>query len=110
MDEDRIDFSALDPHRSPQRREHQVQQVLAAIHAPSSTTAPLQDALLRRGPVFAGVALALLVAAWAPVLVRGDGGSVKTVDTYEQVSGWAQADAVPAEADLEALMGASHAY
>lgn len=108
MDDDRIDFSSLDPKKDPIRFERMVELTLAGLHAGGWSAAVLvhQLAIWGRGAVAAAALIA--IAAWVPTLFQGhQGATVSTLrrsDPVELVSQWAKTGKVPTEVDpLDAL-------
>ena len=106
MDERRIDLSALDPGRDPERMERMVRSVLARAEAPPSH--PFAAALVSRGRIAVAAAAAIAAAAWIPALAgrrtvsaTSEAGS----DPVATLSAWAQADAIPEGADLYRVIG-----
>ena len=105
MDEDRIDFSALDPRRDPARFERMVQAVTAgampvAVH-------PLLATLIGWGRVAVACGALAAVAAWTPALVRGPAASSvvsSRSDLVALVSSWARSGAIPGDADLTQVL------
>jgi hypothetical protein len=68
-DEDRIDFSALDPARNPKRWDAVVQRTVAASLERSSAFTELWASLPRSRPALFALA-ALAVLTWLPWLLR----------------------------------------
>jgi uncharacterized membrane protein len=103
MDEDRIDFQALDPWRDPTRFERTVQAVVAGALPPAASTHTLLAALLGWGRVAIACASLLAIGSWVPALMRPreDGRtSPAPSDTVALVASWAEAGAIPDDADV----------
>ena len=115
MDEDPIDFSALDPRRNSARFERMVQTVVVGARSPAAGLPPLLFELIAWGRSAVAVAALLALAAWLPNLGRSglsDANSPLTAgtDPVELVSSWAMTDDVPAEIDLVQAMGGLYAH
>jgi hypothetical protein len=109
MDEDRIDFYALDPKRNSGRFERMVQAVVAGARSPA-VLSQLLFGLVAWGRGAVAVAALLALAAWVPSLGGiglSDANSPLTAgtDPVELVSSWATTDDVPPEIDLGQAMG-----
>jgi len=104
MDEARIDLSALDPGRDPDRFERMVRSVLVRSDVPPPH--PFASALVARGRVAAVVAAALAALAWVPAL-SGKPGTAAAVagDTVATVAAWAQAGTIPDGIDVYHELG-----
>src|ERR1700737_1855085 len=108
MDDERIDFSALDPQRNPIRFERMVQTVVAGAQSP--TPVPLVHQLARSGSAALAVAALLAVIAWLPNLISGTSKfttspMITRSEAVELVSAWAQTGNVPSDADLVQTLG-----
>jgi hypothetical protein len=108
MDDERIDFSALDPKRDSRRFERMVEAVLFA--ARPSGRPPIMDQLVRSGRTALALAALLAVTAWLPKWLGGDSTSAGSPaamghDSVELVSGWAQTGKVPPDVDLIQTIG-----
>ncbi len=113
MDDDRIDFSALDPKRDPARFERMVQAVVAGVRPPAPAVYPLVLQLVGWGRAAVAVAACLGVAAWLPSLARGrlsatDSPTSNGSDPVELVSAWAETGNVPSDIDLVQALGGLH--
>lgn len=113
MDDDRIDFSALDVKRDPARFERMVQTVVAGARAPSPS--PLVLALVGWGRAAVAVAALVALTAWLPSMLRGGSGASEgttesTSDPVELVSSWARTGQVPTDVDLFQALGGSDAW
>ena len=108
MDDDRIDFSPLDPMRDPARFERMVRAVAGARGPGASPAAGVSLELLRWGRAAVAIAAALAAAAWVPALVR-DRATARAGrgDAVDLVAEWAQAGEVPRDADLIQTFGGS---
>ncbi len=113
MDDDRIDFSALDPERDAQRFERMVQAVVAgAMGGPPARALAVE--IVRFGRAALACAVLLAAAAWAPMLTRGahdasrpSAAASRRQDPVELVSTWAEQGSVPSDLDLLAALGGS---
>ncbi len=111
MDDDRIDFSALDPKRDSARFERMVQAVVDGVRPPAPAVHPLVLELVGWGRAAVAVAACLGVAAWLPNLVHGglsatDRPTSTESDPVELVSAWAETGKLPSDIDLvQALRG-----
>ena len=115
MDEDPIDFSALDPKRDSARFERMVQTVVMGARPPAAGLPPLLFGLIAWGRSAVAVAALLALSAWLPSLGRrslGDANSplMSGTDPVELVSSWAMTDDVPPEIDLVQAMGGLYAH
>ncbi len=108
MDDDRIDFSALDPKRDAIRFRRMVEMTLAGIRSSALAAPGLVHQLAVWGRTAIAAAALLALAAWLPALFE-DGrspaaGVHRGSDPVELVSQWAKTGRVPSEADpLDAL-------
>ncbi len=108
MDDDRIDFSALDPKRDPIRFKRMVEMTLAGIRSSASGAPGLVHQLDVWGRTAVAAAALLALVAWLPALFEdGRSPSASThrgSDPVELISQWAKTGGVPSEADpLDAL-------
>jgi hypothetical protein len=115
MDEDPIDFSALDPRRNSARFEQMVRTVVIGARPPAAGLPPLLFELIAWGRSAVAVAALLALAAWLPSLgSRGlgeaNGPLMAGTDPVELVSSWAMTDDVPPEVDLVQAMGGLYAH
>src|SRR5262249_35004144 len=97
MDEDPIDFSALDPKRDSARFERMVQTVVMGARPPAAGLPPLLFGLIAWGRSAVAVAALLALAAWLPSLGRrslGDANSplMAGTDPVELVASGAGSD------------------
>ncbi len=109
MDNDRIDFSALDPKRDRARFERMVQAVVAGAKSPTEPPLLVLE-LVRWGRAAMAAATLLAFAAWMPSLVRGgsvtgENPAASGSDPVELVSLWAETGKVPADIDLIQALG-----
>src|SRR5438309_5137461 len=97
MNDDRIDFSSIDPKRRPAHFEQMVSSVLARVETGPS---PWRAAMWRSGRVALAASLVAAAAAWAPTLIFG-GGRVdgRLEDRAEVGIEWAVQGRVPADVD-----------
>ena len=106
MDDDRIDFSALDPKRDAIRFKRMVETTLAGIRSSALGVPRLVHQLVVWGRTAVATAAALALAAWVLALFE-DGRTASTLrgsDPVELISQWAKTGGVPSEADpLDAL-------
>lgn len=110
MDEERIDFSALDPRRDPARFEQMVKAVVAGAAARPPSPHPFLRTLAGQGRMVALVAAALALVAWLPNLGASLSGASPSQGTTESdpvdlVSTWAQSGQVPTDVDLFQALG-----
>jgi len=108
MDDDRIDFSALDPKRDAIRFKRMVETTLAGIRSSALGVPRLVHQLVVWGRTAVAAAAALALAAWVLALFEdGRNPSASTLrggDPVELISQWAKTGGVPSEADpLDAL-------
>jgi hypothetical protein len=105
MDERRIDLSALDPGRDPERLERMVRAVLARAEAPPPH--PFASALVARGRTAVIAAAVLAVAAWIPALAvrRAASTASSPADPVAAVASWAREGAIPEGAELFRTLG-----
>jgi hypothetical protein len=104
MEDERIDFSPLDPSRDRVRWERMVRSVAARGRAARRTP------ILRWArPALAAAAIAA-AAAWAPLLVRGGGGgaTVAASDPATSLADWARSGETPAPGELIGMFGGDH--
>jgi hypothetical protein len=104
MDDDRIDFSALDPKRDAARFRRMVDTIVAGARSPVSAALFLVHELVFWGRAAVAISALLALTAWLPTLVRNGSnwgqGSVSSVnDPVELVSSWARFGKVPTEID-----------
>ena len=109
MDEPRLDLSALDPYADRRRFERTVAALTAAVVAPPPS--PVLLDLVRWGRVGLAAAAAVALAAWTPALLSTGAGHAApaTQDSVQLVAEWARAGAIPGDASLFQLTGASDA-
>jgi hypothetical protein len=109
MDDQRIDFSALDPGRDTERFERMVQAVLARSAEPKGDS--LASALVASGRVVVAAAAAMAVLVWIPLLAPWDTSTVevKSADPVALVSAWAQEGAIPNGVDVFHVLGVNNA-
>ena len=107
MDDDRIDFSALDPKRDAIRFNRMVEMTLAGIRSSALGAPGLVHQLVVWGRTAVATAALLALAAWLPALFddgRSPASALRGGDPVELVSQWARTGGVPSEADpLDAL-------
>jgi hypothetical protein len=107
MDDDRIDFSALDPHAGPARLERGVQDVLRRL---ARRPSPLWLDVVGRGRLALAMSLLLAVASWVPAwLGSASGRSTESPsrDLLTQVDEWARAGSIPSNVNLLEALGGS---
>jgi hypothetical protein len=99
MSDDPIDFSSLDPLRDPQRFEHRVLAMMAALQ--QSQPPVLLTSLVRWGRVAMVVAAMVAVCMWLPSLTRGVRSSphAQRSEAAQSLSTWAESGAVPSDVD-----------
>lgn len=110
MDDQRLDLSSLDRHGDPVRYRQRVSALAAAALAPAPHPFLHEFMAWGRGAVAVGAILALVT--WLPVWSSARQPQVtasRSVDPVLQVAAWAQAGAIPSDANLLALSGASDA-
>lgn len=109
MDDDRIDFSALDPKREPMRFERMVQLTLAGLRLSGAGSAGLVRQVAIWGRAAMADAALVAVVAWLPALFAADqrvaSNAVRATDPVDVVSQWANAGKVPAEVDPVDALG-----
>ncbi len=115
MDDRRVDLSALDPGRDPERLERMVRSVLARAARPPAS--PLAHALVSRGRVAVLAAVAAAALAWVPALAGRSGAPASArapaaatstgSDATTVVAAWAAAGEIPSDADVYLLLGAN---
>jgi len=109
MDDDRIDFSALDPKRDAVRFKRMVDTIVAGARSPVSAARFLVHELVSWGRAAVAISALLALTAWLPTLVRngsnwGQSPFSAVNDPVELVSSWARVGKVPSEVDpIEAL-------
>jgi hypothetical protein len=106
MDDQRLDLSSLDRHGDPVRYRQRVSALAAAALAPAPHPFLQEFMVWGRGAVAAGAILA--VVTWLPVWSSARQPQVtasRSVDPVLQVAAWAQAGAIPSDANLLALSG-----
>jgi hypothetical protein len=110
MDDQRLDLSSLDRHADPERYRQRVSALAAAALAPAPH--PFLHEFTTWGRVAVAVGAILAVVTWLPVWSSA-GPSQATasasVDPVIQVATWAQAGAIPSDANLLAIAGVSDA-
>lgn len=108
MTNDRIDFSALDPKRDPERFERMVQQVLQGARAGVSPAQWLLE-FLRWGRLGLAAAALVALAVWLPTLTAemqiSQSGSNRVDNVVALVSTWARSGEVPANVDVIQTLG-----
>jgi len=109
MDDRRIDLSALDPGRDPERLERMVQSVLARAGRPGGES--VASVLVARGWIGVAVAAAAAALVWAPVLAGRWGGAkdVLASDPVAVVTTWAEQGAIPEGVDVYHVLGVNDA-
>lgn len=110
MDDQPLDLSALDRHGDPARYRRQVAALAAAALEPVPSPFLLEFVAWSRGAV--AVAAILALVAWLPVWTSDRPAEVTasgSEDPVLQVAAWAQAGAIPSDANLLALVGGSDA-
>ena len=110
MDDQPLDLSVLDRHGDPKRCRRQVAALAAAALKPEPPPFLVEFIAWSRGAVAAGALLALV--AWLPAWTAArpsQASASRSVDPVLQVAAWAQAGAIPADAILLDLAGASDA-
>ncbi|HTT71252.1 MAG TPA: hypothetical protein VMG32_08500 [Anaeromyxobacteraceae bacterium] len=100
MDDDRLDLSALDPKRDPDRFERMVKAVVAGVRPREARVHPLLLSLLGFGRMAVACAALLAAVAWVPALVRWREAGRTRRDRVALVSSWAEAGQIPKDADL----------
>jgi hypothetical protein len=105
MDDDRIDFSALDLKRNRLRYERMVRAVVAGARTPAQP--PFQRELVAWGRAALAIAALLAFIAWVPNLVRRDSNVTTTTqsDPVQLVATWAETGRVPSDVDLVQTLG-----
>ncbi|MDP8254670.1 MAG: hypothetical protein P9M14_02880 [Candidatus Alcyoniella australis] len=108
MDDNRIDFSSLDPLADPNRFERSVRAVMAGV-TQATDPHPLLNAISyigRRVVLATGMAAIsmwiLMFLALNPVVQSGKGDT--TMDPVEMISTWAEADSIPLDVDVLQVM------
>jgi hypothetical protein len=110
MDDQPLDLSALDRHGDPMRYRQRVSALAAAALAPAPH--PFLHEFMTWGRAAVAVGAILAVVTWLPVWssVRPSQATApRSVDPVLQVAAWAQAGAIPSDANLLALSGAPDA-
>ncbi len=110
MDDQPLDLSALDRHGDPQRYRRQVAALAAAALRPAPHPFLQEFTRWSRGAV--AVAAILALVTWLPVWSSDSApqaAASSPEDPVFQVAAWAQAGAIPSDANLLALSGASDA-
>ncbi len=110
MDDDRIDFSVLDPKRDPSRFKRRVGLILSGARLAVPAPLGMVGQLVVWGRAAVAASALLAVAAWLPTLVKGGLGSapsglVAMNDPVDLVSQWARTGKVPTEIDPEEALG-----
>lgn len=111
MDEPRIDLSALDPGRDPERLERMVQAVLA--RSGRAHAHPFASEVVSRGRIAVAAALAAAALAWVPALAgRPEAAAPAKAETARRdvvstVAAWAAAGEIPSGTDVYGVLGAS---
>ena len=109
MDEERLDLSSLDRHGDPVRYRQRVSALAAAALAPARAPHPFLTQFVTWGRVAAAVGAVLAVVTWAAPRTTTPGSPTeaasRTVDPVFQVAAWAQAGAIPSDANLLAIAG-----
>ena len=110
MDNDRIDFSALDPKRNSRRFEKMVETVIAGARPHEPGISPLIRELVAWGRGAVALAALLAVTAWLPALIRDSFRAAESApatgnDFVELVSSWARTGDVPSEVDVSQALG-----
>ncbi len=106
MDDQRLDLSSLDRHGDPVRYRQRVSALAAAAMAPAPHPFLHEFMAWGRGAVAVGAILAEVT--WLPVwssVGPSQAAASGSVDQVLQVAAWAQAGAIPSDADLLALSG-----
>jgi negative regulator of sigma E activity len=110
MDDQPLDLSALDRHADPMRYRRQVIALAAAALKPAPHPFLLEFMAWSRGAVAVGAILALVT--WLPVWTAArpaQATASSSEDPVLQVAAWAQAGAIPSDANLLAIAGAPDA-
>ncbi len=112
-DSDKIDFSPLDPSREPAHWESLVQATLAQAR-PMAAVHPLFASLASRsGRVALALAAAVALMAWLPSMLQASAEpateSARQSDAATQLATWASRGEVPADENIFATFGATHA-
>jgi hypothetical protein len=110
MDDQRLDLSSLDRHGDPVRYHQRVSALAAAALAPAPHPFLHEFMTWGRGAVAVGAILA--AATWLPVWSSArpsQATAPRSVDPVLQVAAWAQAGAIPSDANLLAIAGDSDA-
>ncbi|MEY2669410.1 MAG: hypothetical protein RJA59_2048 [Pseudomonadota bacterium] len=110
MDEERLDLSSLDRHADPERYRQRVSALAAAALAPAPHPFLHEFTTWGRGAVAVGAILAAVT--WLPIWTSPRPSrptASPTVDPVLQVAAWAQAGAIPSDANLLAFTGAADA-
>ncbi len=109
MDDERIDFFALDPKRDARRFERMVDTVVAGARLTPLSPLGLVHQLVVWGRAAVAISALAALTAWLPTLVRSSSNSGQSAlgrgsDPVELLSSWARTGKVPAEVDpIEAL-------
>jgi hypothetical protein len=106
MDDQRLDLSSLDRHGDPVRYRQRVSALAAAALAPAPRPQAMNS--WRKGCGVVAVGAILAVATWLPVWSSArqqPAATSRSVDPVLQVAAWAQAGAIPTDANLLAIAG-----
>jgi hypothetical protein len=106
-DDDRLDFSALDPKRDPARFERMVAAVVEGVGTSQGAVHPLWLALFGWGRVAVATAAAVALCAWIPTLAGGRAAEPASSDRVALVSSWANSGRIPSDADLYRVLEAT---
>jgi hypothetical protein len=99
MSDEKLDLSALDPSRDPERWERLIARVSAHATAPRAPSPSIAFDLVRWGrPLMAAAAL-LAVATWVPAWLRERSAPVQPL-TPTGLAEWAQSGAIPSNVDV----------
>jgi hypothetical protein len=109
MDNDRIDFSPLDPKRDATRFKRMVDRTVAGVRSAVLSPSGLVHQLVVWGRAAVATSALLAVAAWLPALFEGGLSSAPSAlrrgDPIELVSQWAKTGKVPSEIDPVDALG-----
>ena len=110
MDDDRIDFSALDPKRDAARFKRMVDSIVAGARSPASAALFLVHQISLWGRTAVAISALLAFTAWLPTLVQhgsnsGPNSFGAVNDPVELLSSWARTGKVPSGADPSEALG-----
>lgn len=109
-EEERIDFSVLDPKSDPRRFEWMVQAVLSGLQPQTPLVNPLLLGLVRLGRTAVAVAALFAIVTWLPSLTRSPSttATASKSDPVEVVMSWADQGAVPSNVDWVQALGGTN--